>query len=167
MAVISSIKHHHITNEHNDGARYFKRFLHYAEMVSTGRMEQARNILDSLLPPESNGQHQDADTLSVTIQQVKSALQDAGFTVDEAVGQSSFRCTLAVKRHADDRQYSLGILMDDEQHYRNNNLVEQYYQRPAILQAFGWKVAHVYAKDWLANRSRVMDMLLAYLHDEN
>lgn len=167
MAVISSIKHHHITNEHNDGARYFKRFLHYAEMVSTGRMEQARNILDSLLPPESNGQHQDADTLSVTIQQVKSALQDAGFTVDEAVGQSSFRCTLAVKRHADDRYYSLGILMDDEQHYRNNNLVEQYYQRPAILQAFGWKVAHVYAKDWLANRSRVMNMLLACLHDEN
>ncbi|HEY0611309.1 MAG TPA: AAA domain-containing protein [Chitinophaga sp.] len=167
MAVISSIKHHHITNEHNDGARYFKRFLHYAEMVSTGRMNEARNILDSLLPPDNTAMMQDTEQLSVTIQQVKSALQQAGFTVDEAVGQSSFRCTLAVKRHADDNQYSLGILMDDEQHYRNNNLVEQYYQRPAILQAFGWKIAHVYAKDWLADRNRVMEMLLACLHDEN
>lgn len=167
MAVISSIKHHHITNEHNDGARSFKRFLHYAEMVSTGRMEEARSILDSLLPADNTAMRQDTNQLSVTIQQVKSALQDAGFTVDEAVGQSSFRCTLAVKRHADDRQYSLGILMDDEQHYRNNNLVEQYYQRPAILQAFGWKIAHVYAKDWLADRHRVMQMLLAILHEEN
>jgi hypothetical protein len=167
MAVISSIKHHHITNEHNDGARYFKRFLHYAEMVSTGRMEEARNILDSLLPPDNTAMSQDTAQLSVTIQQVKSALQQAWFTVDEAVGQSSFRCTLAVKCHADDRQYSLGILIDDEQHYRNNNLVEQYYQRPAILQAFGWKIAHVYAKDWLADRNRVMEMLLARLRDEN
>ena len=167
MAVISSIKHHHITNEHNDGARYFKRFLHYAEMVSSGRMEEARNILDSLLPPDNTAMRQDTAQLSVTIQQVKSALQSAGFTVDEAVGQSSFRCTLAVKRRPDDSQYSLGILMDDEQHYRNNNLVEQYYQRPAILQAFGWKIAHVYAKDWLADRNRVLEMLLASLHDEN
>jgi KaiC/GvpD/RAD55 family RecA-like ATPase len=167
MAVISSIKHHHITNDHNDGARYFKRFLHYAEMVSAGHMNEARNILDNLLPPDNVEMRHDTDNLSVTIQQVKSALQNAGFTVDEAVGQSSFRCTLAVKQHPDDRQYSLGILMDDEQHYRNNNLVEQYYQRPAILQAFGWKVAHVYAKDWLADRNRVMNMLLGLLHDEN
>lgn len=167
MAVISSIKHHHITNDHNDGARYFKRFLHYAEMVSTGHMDEARSILDKLLPPDNTGMQQETDNLSVTIQQVKSELQNAGFTVDESVGQSSFRCTLAVKRHPDDSHYRLGILMDDEQHYRNNNLVEQYYQRPAILKAFGWKVAHVYAKDWLADRNRVMNMLLALLHDEN
>ncbi|WP_298732376.1 AAA domain-containing protein [uncultured Chitinophaga sp.] len=167
MAVISSIKHHHITNEHNDGARYFKRFLHYAEMVSSGRMEAARHILDSLLPPDNTAMRQNTARLSVTMQQVKSALQQAGFTVDEAVGQSSFRCTLAVKRRRDDSQYHLGILMDDEQHYNNDNLIEQYYQRPAILQSFGWKIAHVYAKDWLADPNRVMKMLLEHLQHEH
>ena len=44
MAIVSSIKHHHITNDYNDGANFFKRFLHYAEMVSTGNMGLATSI---------------------------------------------------------------------------------------------------------------------------
>ncbi len=167
MAIISSIRHHHITNEHNDGARYFKRFLHYAEVVSRGRMEAARQILDSLLPPDSQASHHRHHSLNITVRQLKTALEEAGYKVDEAVGQSNFRCSLAVKRQADDAHYSLGILVDDDAHYRNDNLVEQYYQRPAILQAFGWKLAQVYAKDWLANRQRVTGMLLALLQEPN
>ncbi len=162
MAIISSIRHQHITNEHNDGARYFKRFLHYAEMVSTGHMEQARQVLDSLLPP-GKVISTDTDVASLTTRQVKAALEAAGYIVDEAVGQSSFRCSLAVKKQATDTQYSLGILLDDAAHYQNNNLVEQYYQRPAMLQAFGWKIAHVYAKDWLDDRTYVLHQLLDHL----
>jgi hypothetical protein len=163
MAIISSIQHHHITNDHNDGARYLKRFLHYAAMVSSGQMEQARSILDSLVTTEKKQSSSATDPLGVTTLQIKAALQSAGFIVDEAVGQSSFKCPLAVKRHAEDTHYSLGILLDDEQHYQNNDVVEQYYQRPAILRAFGWKVVNVYAKDWLEDNHRVLQLLLRLL----
>jgi predicted DNA-binding WGR domain protein len=76
--------------------------------------------------------------------------------VAEQVGQSGFKCSLAVKRHPEDGQYSLAILIDDEQHYANSNLIEQYYQRPAILRSFGWTVLPVYAKDWLNQPQKVM-----------
>jgi predicted DNA-binding WGR domain protein len=46
--------------------------------------------------------------------------------------------------------------VDDELHYQNNDLVEQYYQRPSILTAFGWQVLNVYAKDWLEDSDRVL-----------
>jgi len=163
MAVVSSIQHHHITNEHNDGARYFKRFLQYAEMVSNGNMQQAREILDSLVLPGTRSFY-DAGQNNIVSEQIKTALETAGYTVDVNVGQSSFKCSLAVKRQAADTNYSLGILLDDATHYYNDNLIEQYYQRPAILQAFGWKTLNVYAKDWLEDREKVMGMILGMIN---
>ncbi|GAA0553380.1 AAA domain-containing protein [Chitinophaga japonensis] len=167
MAVVSSIRHSHITNTHNAGARYFRLFLHYAEMAGAGRMQEAQQLLDSLPPPGKKAPSRSTASGNITTQQVKAALQAAGYTVDEAVGQSSFRCTLAVKRQAADTHYCLGILVDDEQHYAQNNLVEQYYQRPAVLQSFGWRIAGVYAKDWLADRHKVLSRLLALLQDKH
>jgi predicted DNA-binding WGR domain protein len=83
--------------------------------------------------------------------------------VAEQVGQSDFKCSLAVKARPEDNRYTLGILIDDEQHYRNGNLIEQYYQRPAILEAFGWKILPVFARDWLHQPQKVMDLIIAAL----
>jgi len=168
MAVVSSIKHQHITNDYNEGAAYFKRFLHYAEMVSTGQMRQARQILDSLVTKEATGARAQGDDggaapLQTTIAQIKEALEKAGYAVDEQIGQSSFKCTLGVKKKHDDPVYSLGLLVDDDSHYNNSNLVEQYYQRPAMLRAFGWKLLPVFAKDWLEDRPRVWASMLQAL----
>jgi superfamily I DNA and/or RNA helicase/predicted DNA-binding WGR domain protein len=159
MAVISSIRHNHITNDYNDGASYFKRFLHYAEMVSTGNMNIARTILDGLITSEIKSKAVSAIT-SVTTTQIKKAIEQKGYIVDEQIGQSSFKCTLGVKKDSEDTNYSLGILIDDETHYYNEDLVEQYYQRPSIMQSFGWQVTCVYAKDWLEDNNRVLDILL-------
>jgi predicted DNA-binding WGR domain protein len=79
------------------------------------------------------------------------------------IGQSDFKCSLAVKKKPDDDDYALAILIDDEGHYRNENLIEQYYQRPAILRSFGWKVLSVYAKDWLHQPQKVLEQVLKAL----
>lgn len=155
MAIVSSIRHHHITNDYNDGANYFKRFLQYAEMVSTGNMSLATTILNGLGVGEKQKQLQ-LHELSFTTSQIKQALEAKGYIVDERIGQSSFRCTMGIKKHAEDVNYSLGILVDDDAHYHNNDLVEQYYQRPSILQSFGWRIINVYAKDWLEDSNRVL-----------
>jgi predicted DNA-binding WGR domain protein len=60
-------------------------------------------------------------------------------------------------KQAADVHYSLAVLVDDDAHYTNNDLVEQYYQRPSILQSFGWKIINVYAKDWFEDSNRVIN----------
>lgn len=161
MAVVSSIRHHQITNVYNAGANYLRRFLHYAETVSTGHMEQARSILEGLASDKPSHRYRTTDT--VIMQQIREQLEQQGFTVSEQVGQSGFRCSLAVKANPDDKVYALSILVDDDSYYRHDNVLEQYYQRPAILESFGWKTMTVYAKDWLQQPQRVMEDILRRL----
>jgi Superfamily I DNA and RNA helicases and helicase subunits len=164
MAVVSSIRHHHITNEYNEGANYFKRFLHYAELISTGDMKSARGILDSLV---LNKKEKKSDSsVSVILTQIREQLEKRGYEVAEQVGQSDFRCSLAVKAKPGDATYALSILVDDDKHYKNDNLLEQYYQRPAILQTFNWRTINVFAKDWLHQPEKVIELIVKRLQDE-
>jgi predicted DNA-binding WGR domain protein len=161
MAVISSIRHAAITNEYNEGANYLKRFLQYAEMVSLGQMPGARSILDSLVLRRDTGS---ADTRPFLVrEQIRQQLQALGYEVDELIGQSDFKCSLAVKAKPGDQAYTLGILLDDEKHYLNDNLIEQYYQRPAILERFGWRVLSVFSRDWLHQPQKVMELICKML----
>jgi superfamily I DNA and/or RNA helicase len=159
MAVVSSIRYDQITNEYNEGANYLRRFLHYAELISEGRMDMARTILDSLVQHKT----EIAGTPTVIRAQLKEHLEGMGYTVAGPVGQSDFKCSLAVKRRSEDEEYALAILIDDEGHYRNGNLIEQYYQRPAILESFGWRVLPVYAKDWLHQPQKVLEHIVELL----
>lgn len=164
MAVISSIRYHHITNEYNEGANYFRRFLQYAENVSDGNMQTARTILDSLVV-NKKGNTVLANT-TVVLKEIKHRLEKQGYEVTEQVGQSDFKCSLAVKAKPGDEEYALSILIDDDKHYNNENLVEQYYQRPAILQSFGWRSMHVFAKDWLHQPEKVMEQIVKRIKEE-
>jgi predicted DNA-binding WGR domain protein len=56
-------------------------------------------------------------------------------------------------------------LVDDDIHYGNANLLEQYYQRPAILQSFGWKIIPVFAKEWLKQPHKVMEQIVKRLKE--
>lgn len=164
MAIVSSIRHHNITNEYNEGASYFKHFLQYAALISEGNTDTARTVLDSLVVNQSNkAATRETD---VVLRQIKQAIASEGYAVAEQVGHSNFKCSLAVKAKAEDEMYTLGILIDDDQHYGNTNLLEQYYQRPAVLQGFGWRVLHVFAKDWLTHPQKVLKQILRGLEHE-
>jgi predicted DNA-binding WGR domain protein len=164
MAVVSSIKHFNITNEYNEGANYFRRFLHYAESVSSGSMSTARTILDGLVLNKK--ENNTATENTIVVKQLKKELQKLGYDVAEQVGQSGFKCSLAVKINTADEAYTLSVLIDDDNHYNNGNLVEQYYQRPAILQSFGWKSINVFAKDWLQQPEKVIEKIVAKINEQ-
>ena len=102
MAVVSSIRYEHITNEYNEGANYLRRFLQYAELISMGEMAAARTILDSLAPRQTEGSVPVDPT--IIRRQIREQLLARGYEVAEQVGQSDFKCSLAVKRHPDDEQ---------------------------------------------------------------
>jgi DNA polymerase III delta prime subunit/AraC-like DNA-binding protein len=158
VVVVSSIKHTDIKNDYNDGARYFARYLQYAEHISNGSVEQAASVLSGLSKHKTEDIQSPAREQLTVSRQIQQFLEEQGWQVAADVGQSLFKCSLAVRK-AQDHEFRLGILIDDERHYSNNNVFEQYIQRPAIMRSFGWKVQRILTKDWL-NRREIMKALL-------
>ena len=157
LAVVSSMRHGDINNDYNDGAKAFKNFLRYAECLSKGDHAGARWVLENL-NPETRSALAPMTPRDAIIEQVGVKLRERGHHVDVQVGQSRFRCDLAV-RAKDGRNYSLGVLVDTEAHYQNGNLVDRYLTQPGILRKFGWKVAFVLTKDWLHEPGAVLERL--------
>lgn len=160
MAVVSSITHAEITNDYNDGANCLKQYLRYADALSLGDADTARGILHGMSRWTDPGESR--TTASLLAEQVCQVLTERGFLVDRDIGQSHFRCDLAV-RHPEDQAYRLGILLDTAEHYEHNDLLERDMMRPRLLRAFGWQITHVLAKDWYGDRPGETERLLALL----
>lgn len=157
MAVISSIKFMDIKNEYNDGANYFRKFLQYAENISKGEINAAKLNLDGL---SKNNLSKNLDSVeNVLSVNIANEIRQLGFAVDLNVGNSYFRCNVAVRSKELKDQYSLGILVDTIEHYQNNDLLEQYVLRPSILKGFKWKILQVFTKDWLHQPDKVMEQI--------
>ena len=165
MAVVSSIRHHDITNDYNDGANSLKNYLKYAEAMSAGDFAAARRVLTGYSAATSATDDMPADEGDAVVDQLAAALEERGWKVDRQVGQSSLRCDLAVSRDGDEA-YRLGILVDTEAYYRQPDVLEKNLMRPRLLEDFGWKIAHVLSKDWYRQSEMVMETLLALLADD-
>jgi hypothetical protein len=156
MALITSMREADITNDYNDGARCLKNYLRYAEACSAGDLTRVRRVLWDLASlEEARPEGQDED---IAISQLAAALTERGYVCDHSVGQSSFRCDLAIRR-PDERAYRLGILVDTDAYYRGTSLLERDVLKPKLLRAFGWRVARVLTKDWHEDRRRVVEWL--------
>lgn len=143
MAIVSSIRHTDITNDYNDGARALKQFLQYAESSSRGEHGMARQVLEGLNPQKRQALKPDS-TGDVAARQIAEALTSRGWQAETSMGQSRFRCDVAV-RPAGAAQHQLAIMVDAQ---GSAGLVEKFHTQPGILRAFGWQVLVVLAKDW-------------------
>jgi hypothetical protein len=160
MAVVSSIVSADITNDYNDGANCLKNYLQYAQAVSVGDSATASRVLASLSRWRQEEQSNVAP--SVLAQQICDFLISEGYNVDHAVGQSHFRCDLAVYREGD-TAYRLGILIDTDEYYEQTDLLERELMRPQLLRTFGWKIVHVLAKDWHQDQESIAQQLVEML----
>ena len=155
MAVVSSIHHPEITNDYNEDAPLLKNYLRYASALSAGDNDSAGRVLSELRArPNESGSTQE-ESVDLIVEQLAAALRGQGYEIDLEVGQSSFRCDLAVRRPGD-LEYRAGILVDTAAYYRQTDLLERDVMRPNLLKAFGWRIKHVIAKDWYADPSAVM-----------
>jgi hypothetical protein len=93
------------------------------------------------------------------------AIAGHGLVVDRAVGQSHFRCDVAVRRPGD-TAYRLGILIDNEAYYEHSDIMERDVMRPRLLRNFGWNVCHVFAKDWYQSPQHVVKRVLRLVSGE-
>jgi predicted DNA-binding WGR domain protein len=157
MAIISSIRYADITNDYNDGANSLKNFMQYAEAVSKGDEAMARRVLENL-NPLSRKALSPASQNDAVVEALAAALRSRGYAVGTNVGQSKFRCDLAVRTNSESL-YQLGILVDTEAHYASRDLLDRYLMQPSILRAFGWRFALVLTKDWYHTPDDVLGRL--------
>jgi hypothetical protein len=154
MVLVSSMRHTDITNDYNDGANALKNFLHYAECLSRGDIARARQVLDGLNPLKRRSLHFDHAS-SVIAGQIAAALRARGWAAETQVGQSRFRCDVAVRAEGAER-YQAGLLLDITGHA---GALERFHTRPSILRAFGWQVLVILAKDWWHDPQSVLDRI--------
>jgi hypothetical protein len=165
MALVSSIHQHEITNDYNDGARCLKNYLRYMEAASIGDLDTTKQALREMLVRPEGAAPLEEISAEVVIEQLAAELRARGFEIDLEVGQSSFRCDVAVRRRGD-RAYRAGILVDTQAYYRQSDILERDVMRPKLLETFGWRIKHVLAKDWYLNPTAVLDELTHFVDEE-
>ena len=90
------------------------------------------------------------------------ALVSRGWQAETGMGQSRFRCDVAV-RTAGAVQHQVAILVDTQ---GAAGLLERFHTQPAILRAFGWQVLVVLAKDWWHEPLAVIERIEKLLRSE-
>lgn len=148
MAVVSSIHHADITNVYNDGASALRNYLQYAAAMSIGDQRTAMAVLDS----RERERRVPSDPV---VNEVAAGLKARGLEVEVYVGQSHFQCHLAVRRRGE-TSHTLGVFVDTDDHYAQEDVLERDVLKPGLLRAFGWKVCHAFAKDWLDDREATL-----------
>ncbi|WP_350280378.1 AAA domain-containing protein [Kribbella sp. HUAS MG21] len=160
MVIVSSIEPDAITNTYNDGANTLRRFLGYAAAISRGDQAAAKAALASYSlrsAPVTEGR-----PLPV-VEQLAAALEARGVEVDLAVGESVFRCDLALKLPGD-IGYRLAVLVDTPDRVAADTLLERLTTHPTALTTTGWRVHHVLTTDWARSPDAVTDHLVEALH---
>ena len=163
MAIVSSIDPEAITNTYNDGANTLRRFLQYAAAVSRGDPAAANSVLTGF--GDRRGRTDGAAAVDPAIVgQLAAALRERGLVVAERVGQSAFRCDLALRRPGD-TAYRVAVLVDHAQRIAAEPLAERILNHPAVLRATGWRVVHVLGRDWCEDPSMVLDRIARLVDD--
>jgi hypothetical protein len=156
MVIVSSIEPDAITNTYNDGANTLRRFLSYADAVSRGDLEAAQ----AALTPYAVGRRRVPQSVatSAVIAQLADALRARGLEVDTSVGESVFRCDLALSRPGDPG-HRIAVLVDTPTRLASDTLLERLTTHPRALATGGWQVHHVLTTDWTQSPTTVLTRL--------
>jgi hypothetical protein len=156
MVIVSSIEPDAITNTYNDGANTLRRFLGYADAVSRGDTAAARA---ALAPYAAARKPVASSNQTVVVRQLAEALRSRGVEVSTSVGESVFRCDLALRRPGDEG-HRLAILVDTPERVAADSLLERLSTHHRALTGGGWRVHHVLISDWIRDPEAVITRLL-------
>jgi hypothetical protein len=157
MVLVSSIDHTAITNVYNDGAQTLRGFLHYADAISNGDDAAADGVLAGL---RERAGRAPAAIASPIVEQIADALRAAGVAVVAGVGQSAFRCDLAL-RPPGSPVHTVGVLVDGSARLGSLSLDERRITQPTALRSGGWRVLQVLASEWESDPDGVVARLVA------
>jgi hypothetical protein len=96
---------------------------------------------------------------------VAKGLEDLGWEVDTALGDSGFKMDLAVKDPSDPYRYIAGIECDGESYFHASTAVDREILRFEVLAGLSWTIIRIWSMDWWKH-SRIgkTDTMLKDLH---
>ena len=149
MFVVSTIKHTDIdlTNRKNDGVKFLRDFLLYAEEQSG----------------ESHVSEHDAPSTSLA-RMLGKVLEEKGFAVDFAIGKSEFKVDLAVSKKKGE-PYILGIILDSAPLSHNTSCRDRFYVEPTVLSGLKWRIVRIYTYELITARTSCINRLLEALEN--
>jgi len=144
-----------VEDNKNDGPRILKKYLQYADAVSSGNRELADAILHSFgderwtRTEEFNSGH--------IADKVYNALVRKGYTVERNVGIGGYQIDLAVKQNG---KYILGIECDSRLYEMSESTRERDYHRQKYLESRGWKIHRVWTPGfWKSSEKEISGII--------
>jgi hypothetical protein len=102
-------------------------------------------------------------TSRAVVEQLRVALEARGVEAETGVGESVFRCDLALKLPGD-TGHRVAVLVDTPERLAADSLLERLTTHPRALTATGWRVHHVLTTDWIRTPDTIVTQLLEALH---
>lgn len=134
--------------EDKKGVLLLKHFIAYAR----GEEEQLRIDEELNLTP----------TKLTVADFLRKDLEQLGYLCDSNIGESKNKIDLAI-RGEQLNNYTLGILVDDDQEVSAATLRDKEYVEPAVFNRLNWKIIKVYAVSYYKNKEAVIEKIVEAL----
>ncbi|MDW5564366.1 MAG: hypothetical protein SA339_14225, partial [Methanomassiliicoccus sp.] len=95
--------------------------------------------------------------------EIRAWLESRGLVVEEHVGRSVAKIDLAVADRNRPGNYVLGILTDGASYHKAGNARDRERLRTEILTGLGWSIHRVWSQEWIKDRDREGERILAAL----
>ena len=153
----------HVEDTKNMGPKIFKKYLQYVRAVSSGNRREASGILETL----SRGTGLPMPAVSATrasiADEIKRELEALGYTVEQNLGNSTYKLSLAIYDKESDK-YLVGIECDDAAYRSSSSILERDVFRSKFLESRGWKIIRVWSRDWWMSPTKVMNTIVKAAH---
>lgn len=143
----------------NNGPKYLKMYLAYAEAVSSGDKDSAKRILFSFIGDKTD-KSMNGGNLPRIAKQLRHELERRGYGVEENVGIGDYNIDMAVMK---DGVYKLGIEFDSSLYDISHNTRERDFHRWNYFRLRGWKMYRVWSSAWWNNPGLELGRILKKL----
>lgn len=134
----------------NNGPKLLRKYLQYARAVSENNPAEVRQLLMSMY-----GKPREIDPVGAYEQQIKAALERAGYEVDINLGNTDYKLSLGVYDR-DLGRYVLGIECDYQAFHSSESVLERDVYRFKFFEIRGWKIVRVWSRDWWLSPAKVL-----------
>ena len=151
VVLFSSIHAHQIDLDRTDsvGVAHLKDFIEFAEKGPASKVSQ-----------ETMSGRNDK-----FVETVATFLEENGYKVERSVGQSDCKIDIAVRDPSNDGRYLIGIECDGSTYAHPTTARDRDALLPAVLKSLGWRMCRVWSVDWMFDRQRAEQRLLAKIEE--
>lgn len=143
----------------NLGPKLLREYLAYVRAVSDGDKEQTKAILKGLSPADAC-EDEALPTAQKIEEQIKDKIEKLGYKVEIGLGNRNNRVSLAVYDDYNDK-YLVGVELDKDAFASSESVMERDVYKPKFLEARGWTIMRVWARDWWLSPAKVVRAITA------